>query len=177
MKWWSAITLGLAALFLSFNIAYRAGGDSVEVRGQSLDFRRGHDFQLYSIDDRSAVLVTASHREAEELAIVQLGHAPFPFSVLCGRYQPDGFTTDFEKVRVARSLAGYQVSRSPHPTPGERDRVMVRMKPIEAQAKLRPLSTCNESCVTFNAAFLLLFAAALIALPILLIMGRRGRTP
>ena len=173
MNLWKAIFGGLVALFVTFNFAYRVGGDGVEVQGRNISFQRGHDVQLYRVDDRNAVMVGRSDLNADELAIVRTTTVPFPFSVLCGRFDRDGFTEEYEQVRRSASLAGRVVTRKPHPTPGERDRVLVAMKANEAHAKLAPLATCNESCVTFNAAFLLLFALALVALPVLLLRGTR----
>ena len=75
-------------------------------------------------------------------------------------------------MRRAKVFSGYAVAIEPHPQPGERDRVLVDMPLEVARERLSPLSTCNESCMTFNAAFLILFALALLALPVVWVLGR-----
>lgn len=174
MKLWKGMTAALAVLFIGFNLIYRLGSDGVSVRGTAVSFSRLHDKQLYRVDANNAVLLQSADTTSTEQMVVRIKAAPFPFSLLCGGYLSDGFTTDYETIVKDNAILGRNISKKPHPTPGERDRVLVAMTPAEVHTQLKPVSTCNESCVTFNAAFLFLFALAFIALPVLLLLRRRN---
>jgi hypothetical protein len=169
MKALGGIASLLLGLFLAFNVAYRAGADGLIVGGGGeISFNRGHDRQLLRVTDSIAVLVDQS--TAQELPVVDVTRAAFPFTVLCGTYEPDGFTRSLE---AARAKFGEKLSVSPHPVQGERDRVMVAMSVQEAAQLLSPMSTCNESCLTFNAAFLVLFALLGLVAPVAWWRSRR----
>jgi hypothetical protein len=175
MGLWKALMAGLLVLFAGFNFIYRTGSAGVKISGASVSFQRGHDIQLYRVDEQNAVLVSQADLNATQLAVVRTTSVPMPFSLLCGAHRPDGFTTEYAALTTHAALAGRKVIREPHPIPGERDRVHVAMSAAEVATQLNAMPTCNESCLTFNAAFLILFALALLVLPVLLLRRRKAR--
>ena len=168
MKTWRALLAVLTALFVCVQIAYRTGAEGVRTRaGATISFGRSADTQLFAVEPDVAVLVSRSAllSPTDELPVVATTPAMFPFSALCGAYDSAGFVRDPEAVRNAPALAGHTVRVEPHPVRGERDRVTVALSPDEALKRLEPLSTCNESCTTFTAAFLLLYLVLLASAP------------
>jgi len=173
VKTWRALLAVLTAMFLLVQIAYHTGAEGMRSRGGTVvSFKRGIDQQLFAVGPDIAVAVSrGSVQSADgELPLLIPRRVAFPFSALCGVYEGDGFIRD---PAAARALTGYAVSVQPHPIPGERDRVTVQMPVSEVAARLRPLSTCNESCTTVNAAFPLLYAALLASGPVVFLRSRR----
>ncbi len=176
MKTWGALLAVLTAMFVLVQIAYHTGAEGMRARGGTVvSFNRGIDQQLFAVGPDIAVAVSrGSVQSADgELPLLIPRRVAFPFSALCGVYEGDGFIRDPAAARAAPALAGHAVSVRPHPIPGERDRVTVQMPVSEVAARLRPLSTCNESCTTVNAAFLLLYAALLASGPVVFLRSRR----
>ena len=162
MRTWRAIICVLLGLFVAVNVAYSSGADGVRfLRGGSASFDRGSDVALLKVREGVALLVDASSSDTDGgLAVVDVAAAMPPFSFLCGAYTPDGFVRD---PAALQSVFGDRLHVTPHPMPGERARVTVDMSVDEAARQFQPMSVCNESCTTFNAAFLFLFAIVLAA--------------
>lgn len=161
LRTWKALLLVLVGLFVAANVAYRFGAVDLRVRsGASVSFGRETDVALLGIREGVAILVDASSaNEPDELAVVDVAKVAPPFSLVCGSVVRDGFARD---PSALAPLFGDKLVVTPHPTPGERPRVTVRMRLDEATKAYAPLSVCQESCMIFNAAFFLLFAAMLV---------------
>ena len=112
--------------------------------------------------------------DPREVPVVDVARAAPPFALACGEFKPDGFARRPDDARAAPALAGRTLRTEAHPVPGERDRVLVAMTVAEVTASLRPLSTCNESCEVFTAAFLALYALCFLALPFVWAASRRA---
>lgn len=165
----------LCASWVGTNVLYHAGGKGVRFQrgAATISFGRDHDVQLYEAFDGAALSVQAADWESSEpreLAVLALTPAPLPFRLLCGQWQRDGFTRNHDGAKAA---FGDRVVIEPHPVAGERDRVMVSLSPQDLPKKYRAISTCNESCMVFNAAYLLLAIGLGVALVVGLVAARR----
>lgn len=174
-----------------------AGGGSGGGGGAGISFDRPSDFALFKIDDRVALLVTRDGPEA----VVKVARGAFPFCPLCGTYDLRGSVVNGARfyqngwiytdspggpfaelyqvatgktVDVARPPPGVDVRTLPdYTTRGLTFEPSYQLTPTLIHELFRPLSAINESCVVFNAAFLLLACAWLVVALAIVIRGRR----
>lgn len=199
--WHTAVGGLLLALFLVFNLAYRLGAGGIRVGGADTSFDREHDSALFKIDERRAFLVDGNF-----VAIVKYKDGIPPFRPLCGRCDLDGTvfnmanfqkgdwfysrypeldgpdaynakTGELVKLDVPRSQKDVDPQQVPfYAEHGFTFDEALAVTPARVAGQYEQLSKIQESCVTFNAAFVLLFGMmALIGAPMLIVGLRRRR--
>jgi hypothetical protein len=202
-SWYTAVGGLLAILFVLFNLYYRIGASGISFGGASTSFEREHDHQLFKIDDRNAFLV---HGEHISIVKYKGGLAPFQLTcgtydlaggVLGGADYRSGDWVysnypEFDGADAYNLRSGEVIELDvPRPQTGRVDPKAVpffvqhgltfdpalALTPERVAKDHAELSTMNESCVTFNAAFYLLFGLMFIAgIPLLAVgLVRRGR--
>jgi hypothetical protein len=202
-RWYSAAGILLIGLFVVFNLAYRLGAGRLRVGGADTSFHREHDSELYEIDETRAFLV---HGDFVSIVKYKNGIPPFrPLCGKCdldgsifnmasfqkgdwfySRYPeldaPDAYnlkTGEIVKLDVPRTKDPKGVDPASVPFYVEHGFTFDEALAVTPERVARgheALSKINESCVTFNAAFVLLFGMmALIGIPMLIVGLRRRR--
>jgi hypothetical protein len=196
--WYVAVGGLLLVLFVIFNLAYRLGAGGVRFYGGTASFNRQFDHQLFKIDDTRAFLV---HGESVAVVKYASAYAPFRLvcgsctpdgSVLnladyrkgdwvYSRYPefegPDVYNLRTQEVitlDVPRPKGTARVEPAKVPFYAEHGFTFdeaLALTPEKVAKEFETLSTMNESCLTFNAAFYLLFALMLLVGAPLLIKG------
>jgi hypothetical protein len=202
--WYIAVGGLLVGLFVLFNVAYRLGAGGIEVSGASSSFDREFDHQLFKIDDRRAFLIFDDNISVVKYAgglapfrpvcgtyepdgsVINLAHfkkGDWVYSKYPEFDGPDAYnlrTEEVVKVDVPDRKGSERVDPATVPFYAEHGFTFddaLLLKPELVAKEHEPLSTMNESCVTFNAAFYLLFALMIVVGIPLAVMGiiRRGR--
>ncbi|NUP10398.1 MAG: hypothetical protein HOW73_30475 [Polyangiaceae bacterium] len=191
--WWLAVMTLLGGLFVVFNLIYRFGFGGVSVSGADVSFNREFDGQLWKIDDHLAYR-TGKHPDDVAVVRYKSGAIPFrPVCGSCDLDGSLLNTAQFKKGAWVYSeypeLEGVDVVNietgekfevdAKKPEPGKRsdpstiafyrDRGLtfdddLRLDARRVAKEATPLSTINESCIVFNAAFFLLFGLMVVAL-------------
>jgi hypothetical protein len=201
--WYTAVGALLLGLFVIFNLAYRLGAGGLHIGGAAISFHRAHDRTLFKIDDHRAFLVRG---DFVSIVKYKDGTPPFrPLCGRCdldgsifnmasfqkgdwfySRYPefdgPDAYnlrTGEVVKLDVVRSR--YSKDTDPQSVPfyaahGFTFDPALAVTPERVAKEHEALAVIDESCVTFNASFLLLFGMmALIGVPMLIVGIRRRR--
>lgn len=92
--WYPAAWILVILLWIVFSLVYALGGDGVEVSGADVSFDRKFDYILFKIDDTTAFEVSG-----DRVSVMHYREGPFPFSLLCGRYERDGRALAGEPLR------------------------------------------------------------------------------
>ncbi|UQA58834.1 hypothetical protein [Polyangium aurulentum] len=200
--WYSAVGILLLGLFVVFNLAYRLGAGGIQIGGANTSFNREHDSELYKIDDTRAFLVHGGF-----VSIVKYKSGLPPFRPLCGRCDLDGSifnmasfqkgdwfysrypeldgpdaynlkTGEIVKLDVPRTQKDVDPASVPfYVEHGFTFDAALAVTPERIAREHEDLSLINESCVVFNAAFVLLFGTmVLIGVPMLIVGLRRRRS-
>ena len=201
--WWVVVMGLLVTLWISVTVVYRHGESGVRfgTGGAGLSFERQNDYALFEIDERAALLV--SQDGSMSVVQYGRGMFPFcPLCgthelrgsiVNLAHYYKDGwFYTDhpggpFAELYHAASGKRVDVPRPAGAAPGQIDAGTLpeyasRGLTIDAAHRITaafidkrfpPLSPIDESCVVFNAAFMLLAAAWIAVALVIAIRGRR----
>ncbi|MDI1429686.1 hypothetical protein [Polyangium sorediatum] len=189
-KWFQAVAGATVALWLLVSIYYWAGAGGVRAHGASTSFERQHDFALLQIDDHRAFRV-----DKFGVNITKYRRGTFPFCPLCGVNESAGTVMNFAQYRkgdwVYTDLAqpfdeavnlktgevinlseGGGKLETPPPEFAARGLDFESANKLDegrVLAEFTPLSTINESCIVFNMAFLLIFAALVVVGGVLVI--------
>jgi len=202
-SWWVVVMGLLAILWISVTVIYRQGESGVRfgTGGAGLSFDRQHDHALFEVDERAALLV--SQGGTMSLVEYGRGMFPFcPLCgthelrgsiVNLAHYYKDGWIyTDhpggpFAELYHVASGKRVDVPRPAGAAPGQVDAGTLpeyksRGLTIDAdhritagfiQERFPLLSPIQESCVVFNAAFMLLAALWIAVGLVIVIRGRR----
>jgi hypothetical protein len=202
--WWIAVASLLLLLWATTTLWYHLGAKGVDFDSGSIDFQRQHDFKLFRLSDRAALLVGPGGF----LSVVKYGRGMIPFCPLCGLYESRGsivnlvryhkddwIYTDFpgpfseiynvktgEAIDVKATLAPGESKLDLATIPEYRTRglnsdVAYKITPGDVRRSWPTLSTINESCIVFNAAFLLLTGFWLVVGVLALLRRRRVSLP
>lgn len=193
--WYKATFALVLGLWLILNVMYRLGADGVQFGGATTSFERQYDGVLHRIDDRHAL----RRGSAGDFAVVMVERGPIPFCPLCGVYQPAGSVVNvarffkdgwiytdhptrfFEAVNVD---TGATIDVPERHDPGDTSlppELAARglefadahlLTDALVAARFPALATINESCIVFNAAFLLLVGLHVLLAPLLWLRRR-----
>jgi len=196
----------LVVLWIGVAFLYHRGAAGVGFGpgGGALSFDREHAFTLFEVDRHRHTALLVSHDGS--MAVVAYGRGMFPFCPLCGTYEPRGSIVNLaryykdgwiytdhlggpfaelyhvptgEKVDVERPAGGGEPDAGSLPPYAERGLTLDpahAITPALIEARFTALPTIDESCVVFNAAFLLLAGTWLVVGLLLLIRRRWIRT-
>lgn len=202
--WVKAVGVLTAALFVIINVIYRLGYEGVEVSGAPVSFERQYDNALFRIDDELAFVVSGG----QMASVVRYESGIPPFRPLCGsydlagtvvhgthkkgdwiyrdRYSGRGATAlnlvTKEEVKLERpDGAGDTIDASKVPLYVKNGLTFDEDNELTVEwvvAEHEPIAVINESCLTFNAAFMLIFAAlfltTLVVVPLRLSRRKSG---
>jgi len=201
-SWWVVVMALLVALWIAVTVIYRQGESAVRFGqgGSGLSFERQHDIALFEIDARAALLVSqggtmslVKYGRARFPFCPLCGEHELRGSIVnLAHYYKDGWIyTDhpggpFAELYHVASGEQVDVPRPAGAAPGQVDASALpeyarrgltvdgahRITPALIHERFPALSPINESCVVFNAAFMLLFAAWLAVGLVLAIRGR-----
>lgn len=201
--WVKAVSVLAFGLFVVFNMIYRFGYGGVEVSGANVSFNRQYDNALFRIDDQLAFVVSGGGMAS----VVRYEPGMVPFRPLCGSYDLAGTVVHgrFKKGdwiyrdsysgfgATAFNLATKEEVKLQMPA-GAGDTINPADVPLYVKHGLtfdddnkltvewvvdehEPIAVINESCLTFNAAFMLIFAAlfltTVVAVPLRLWRRKR----
>lgn len=184
----------LVVLWVAISFYYYTGSDGVAVNGvTAVDFKRGHDFALLELTPSRAILVMKDGYSA----IVSYARGPWCF-LMCGVYDSTGNEGGVLHARgdwiyweplhdgdAAVNVATGEIvtARAPSalatpvvPELAAHGLVFDEADKFNQEAmypRLHSLSVQNESCWTFQAAFLTLATGMLIALALQLVVRRQ----
>jgi hypothetical protein len=199
--WYYSVAGLVLALWLGFNLYYRFGAEGVEVSGASVSFDRQYDRQLLRVNDQLAFIISSGY---PSVVRYERGAFPFcPLcgiyepagTVVNGtRYRKgdwvysdsvSGYGSDMVNLRTGEAI---DVPEGEVRDPREFDPATVEayrarglrfdpasaLSPEQIAREFEAISTINESCVVFNAAFLLLLAVLLLSGIVLFLRGPRA---
>ena len=204
-SWWVVVMALLAILWIAVTVVYRQGESGVRIGrgGAGISFERQNDHALFAVDERVALLV--SQDGSVSLVEYGRGTFPFcPLCgieelrgsiVNLAHYYKEGWIyTDhpggpFAELYHVASGERVDVPRPAGAAPGKTDAGALpeyasrgltidadhRITPAFIQERFQLLSPIQESCVIFNAAFMLLGAAWIAIGLVFLIRGRIAR--
>jgi hypothetical protein len=186
-SWLKAVFSLVLGLWIVLNIIYLAGAEGVRSvkTGARISFDRKFDFQLFGIDEKHAFAV----HDNKYISIVKYKKAPLPFCFICGYFDSDGTVVNgidyFKDGWFYSNYAGlgpfpdaFQVSTKKtlkiekESTPEDDLPLLYQKNNLlrdsayvfdikKLKANYPPLSTLKESCMVFNAAFILIFVILL----------------
>lgn len=171
MKTLQSLLLVTLVCWVGALTAYHLGASGLRFnRSATASFGRSHDYRLFEAASGVVLVAEAGADPAVAgMPVVNVTPPPIPFNWLCGDCMKDGFTKDHAS---ARRVFGSDVTITPHPIPGERERVVASISPAQAAERYRPLRVCQESCLIFNAAFMLLVLAMGLVAGVMAWFGR-----
>ncbi len=186
------LTVGL---WLAFNVYYALGGSGVRSRGGSVKVDRSKDVQLFQVDDKYALRTT----DGESFDLVTFKRGTFPVCPVCGTWERDKFVVhnvgfrqgdwfiatyvmpdgaEAFNVRTGEAIEmpnvpGRVLDMEGKPTPAARSKSAAApfaapSKPIGVDG-LEPLRSIKESCIIFNASFILIAFGLAIAIGVALL--------
>lgn len=176
--WYWRILLLLLSMYVSTSILYRFTTDSVDYKKTSkLKVSREYDFTLYKVNDDVAFSIGKSNY----ISLVKYKKTIFPFCYLCGEFESNGtvvngaefkfedwFYTEYSNpFSEAYNIQTQELIDIPEKgLQGEDLKVNElfiqknllfkennKINPEFIKANYPSLSTLNESCIIFNAAF------------------------
>lgn len=203
--WYKATGIVVLLMFVAVNVYYRLGAGGIQVSGSSVSFDRHHDFALFRIDDRLAFLLTKSgfvsvvryKRGTFPFCPVCGLYEPAGMVLSLAQYKKDNWVytghPDPKRVCAVNLKTGeaLKAGSAPVARPGLKvdvSQIAVyrengltleerhRLSPSAVAKKFKSLSTINESCFVFNAAFFLVLGAMLILGIVFLIRGWVSRS-
>jgi len=204
-RWFKGLGALLLLLWVLFNVAYRLGLTTVVVYGAEAPFAdQKFDHTLYKIDELHGFLIGSSDDIAVvsyadgtfPFAPVCGSFEPKGRVLNLANYQKDDWVYSqypqfggpiATNLKTGQVLSGDAFTipddgpADPSQIPAYRENGLTfdpqyLLTPAKVAAGYPKLSTINDSCVTFNLAFFLLFIVmALIGIPLVLLAWRRAR--
>ncbi|MDD5305985.1 MAG: hypothetical protein PHU25_01565 [Deltaproteobacteria bacterium] len=182
-RWFWTVTVAAASLWLIVTLYYWLGASGVSASGAKISFDRKHDISLFKVDDTQALSV-----DKYGVGLVKYKRGMFPFCPLCGMNESSGtimngvryrkgdwiYTDIAQPFKEAVNLKTGETVDLPDGSgtlaqpPAD---FVARgldfaqgnaIDPESVSTSFVRLPTINESCVTFNAAFIIVFGVLLL---------------
>lgn len=183
---WKILSI-LVAMYISISLFYFLGFENINVQKKSnLKINREFDFALFKINEETAFSISKS----KYISIVKYKRGLVPFCYLCGEFEPDGtivngigyknndwYYTDlpnpFSEAYNIQTNESIDISEKDFQDENLEGNELFKQKQLSINENQKiddtyiiknfpPLSTLNESCIIFNAAFLILIGSWII---------------